>query len=244
MNPHELSQDIDLMLDDASAIIHNQQILKGIHSEINKHQLNPFEIDEIYRERYGEIPSEPRIISVNGVEIMIKVLHQTGAKLSDVNGADLLYEIDNEKYTLLQYKRIDSNKAAIDKNQLSKMLNNCPDICSNKGRRPLNWLPSKVFSFCGFWYVFLLNGERKYIPTCEVETMSKENTLDKNRIIDIGISKLSYLELFSNCRIGALLRKQDEKEILGKYITRVLEINRIIINIIQKGKWQRKEDSK
>jgi hypothetical protein len=55
-----LIQTFDLILDDAAAIIHNQQVLAGIYTQLDKTALFPHEQQYIYSEHYGEMPFEPR----------------------------------------------------------------------------------------------------------------------------------------------------------------------------------------
>jgi hypothetical protein len=104
MESVEFKAALQLALDDATAIIHNQHIIAGIHADLDHNLLNPFEQDFIYQEHFGQFPSEPRIIVSNGVVIITRILHQTGTRLSDIRGVDLLYEIENEKFGLIQYK--------------------------------------------------------------------------------------------------------------------------------------------
>ena len=80
MEQREFTATLNLMLDDVTAIVYNQQVLAGIHTELDRNLFTPFEQDFIYKEQFGQFPSEPQKIIVNGVVITSRVLHQTGAR--------------------------------------------------------------------------------------------------------------------------------------------------------------------
>jgi hypothetical protein len=145
MESEDLSFISNAILNDITVIVHNQQVLAGIHDKCEFNRLHPFEQDYIYRDHYGSMPSEPRKFKVGDVEITSRILHQTGIGLRDVTGADLLYEIENEKFGLIQYKRSQGHSIKADSEQLSILLSNCPEKCMYNKRRPFpkDWLPRK-----------------------------------------------------------------------------------------------------
>ena len=238
MEAREFTETLDLMLGDAAAIIHNQEVLAGIHSELDRNLLNPFEQDFIYKERFGQFPAEPRRITHNGVVITARILHQTGKRLSDVRGADLLYEIENEKFGLIQYKRATSDRVENDQEQLRILLGNCPDICSNKRRRPIRitGLPSKIFGFCGCWYGVIGEWGSKYVPACEAETILQQRARTA-KFLEVGISRSAFLDLFASCRIGAFLRYPVDVRLKDSFVEQVLENGHVVLEIRQHGRW-------
>ena len=121
MESRELTDISNVIFHDVGSIIHSQQVLAGVHAELDKNQFRPFEQDYIYQEHYGTMPSQPRKMEINGVIITSRVLHQTGIGLQDVNGADLLYEIEGEKFGLIQYKRSNTRGVKGDAEQLQKL---------------------------------------------------------------------------------------------------------------------------
>jgi hypothetical protein len=173
------------MLDDAAAVIHNQQLIAGIHSELDKRRLSPFEQDFIYQDHFGLFPSEPVTFNYHGVSISSRTLHQTGMRLRDINGTDLLYEIEGEKFVLLQYKRAYNNQITVDKKQLETLLNNCPEKCRNKQKRPMpqEWIPRKSFTYCGIWYRVINNGNFRTVTACEAESIFQNQSSKQERIL-------------------------------------------------------------
>lgn len=103
MERDELASLMELIQDDALAILENQAALSEVKDQLRHNQNKPFEQDFIYVDNYGDLPSKPHRQTIAGIEITTQVLHQTGTGLRDIAGADLLYEIESEKYALIQY---------------------------------------------------------------------------------------------------------------------------------------------
>src|SRR5262249_50506719 len=133
-------------------------ILRGIHGRLSDNDKEPFEQDLIYGLHYGTRPAEARTKSVNGVTITTRILHQTGTRLSDVGGADLLYEIPGLKYVDVQYKRPDSGRRVIlNESQLDELIQNCPADCDFHRRSSLR---------CGSWYAIIEKRDARMMPAC------------------------------------------------------------------------------
>lgn len=240
MNPNEFAETYNLILNDVAAIAHNQQVLAGIQAQLNYNIFNPFEQDIIYEDHFGQMPSEPRQFTYRGVTITSRILHQTGVSLRDIVGADLLYEIVDEKFGLIQYKRAKNGSVRNDVVQLEVLLNNCPDMCSNKKKRPipLNWIPLRLNAFCGSWYCVFDGKERMYVHACEAEAIFNGKGSAQIHYFKTGLTKESFLELFSSCRIGALLRRYPGPIIRPDiYTSRLLEQRHIILEVRQQGRW-------
>jgi hypothetical protein len=239
METGEFYEILILMLDDAAAIVHNQQILAGIHSQLDRNLLNPLEQDYIYRDHFGQFPAEPKSIVHNGVTIRTRILHQTGTRLSDIRGADLLYEVKDEKFGLIQYKRAARGIVHNDAEQLEALLGSCPEVCRNRQNRPLplGWVPTKVFSFCGCWYQIIDEGQEWYLPACEAEAIFQGRNSKRAELFKSGLTKNTFLELFASCRIGALLRRRAHYDNMDTYTRQLLEDMHAILEVRQLGRW-------
>ncbi|MCI0559423.1 MAG: hypothetical protein L0332_13045 [Chloroflexi bacterium] len=240
MERAEFSQVYNLMIDDAEAIVHNQQVLAGVHTQLQHNILVPFEQDLIYEEHFGQRPSEPRQIRHGNTTITTRILHQAGIRLSDVNGADLLYEIEGEKFGLIQYKKSSSSRIQSDEFQLARLLDNCPDVCRYKKSRPIprTWLPLKLNAYCGCWYGIIHNGERRYVHACEAEGIMRGFNRVEVSEFEFGLTRQTFLELFSSCRAGALIRPVNERLFTPKeYTSPLLEQQHFILTVLQRGRW-------
>jgi hypothetical protein len=209
MDRREFLEFYNLISDDAAAIINNQLVLNGIHNALARNLQRPFEQDYIYSEHFGQRPSEPIVTQVGNFRVTTRILHQTGIRMSDIRGADLLYEIEGEKFALIQYKKSSDAIIKNDPQQLDDLISNCPEACLNKRKRPIpiRWLPLKLNSFCGCWYnVINEEGKHNYMHACEAEAIFSGKGTASVNAFGMGITKDTYLELFSSCRIGAFLR--------------------------------------
>ena len=131
MEIDEFNEIMKQMAEQANAIIFHQQLISEIHNDLEKNKLYPHEQDYIYADKYeGSIPSEPKECIINDVKVIKSILHQAGKGLSDIKGADFLYEIEDEKYTLVQYKKAvkGSTFINVDRTQLDRFLDNCRDF--------------------------------------------------------------------------------------------------------------------
>jgi hypothetical protein len=224
--------------EDAKTILHNQRVIGAINDTLGHNRIFPFEQDTIYADHYGQKPSEPHTFEVNGIKITSRVLHQTGLRLSDVAGADLLYEIIGEKFILIQYKRMnETGHVNEDLRQLDTLLTNCPEACYQSRNRPIpmSHLPIKLNAFCGCWYSVVIGEDQKYIHACEVEAIFKSKNTESQSFFKSGISRPSFLELFASCRTGALLRYPSQESLLRRMVGQFLESRHVIFHLIQDG---------
>lgn len=238
MDREELNETLDLMADEASAIIQAQRVLAGIHEELRKNAISPFEQDFIYEEYFGQRPSEPQQIEINGVIITTIVLHQTGIGLRDIKGADLLYEIEDEKYALILFKRANPKTGFVqnDSNQLDAFLNNCPDVCMYK-RKTSKWWPVRLNGYCGCWYRVDYAGKTYYVHGCEAKNTYGARGSTNISEFSTGISRKTFLELFALCRIGALTRISPP----DNCVSILLEHQHIVFKVSQRGRWHNPE---
>lgn len=234
MEISEYNDTMRQMAEQVNSIVHNQRVLADVNSELDRNQNNPFEQDYIYQDQYGSIPSNPIERTIGGVQITTRILHQTGQQLSDVVGADLLYEIKDTKYILVQYKRVpvDSPSFTVDPIQLKKVIGNCPSICLYRRNKPTS-VPTVMNGYCGCFYRIISTDESKFLPACEIDWLSSASNSIKTTLISSGLSTDTFEELFAFCRIGALTRVKRS----NAYIDEYLGLNHIIYYALQNGQW-------
>jgi hypothetical protein len=239
MDQEEFVSTFNLMVDDAAAIIHHNQVLAGLRTELEANLARPFEQDFIYQEHFGGFPSEPKRQVINGVVVTSRILHQTGIGLRDVLGADLLYEIEDEKFIIIQYKRASNSIVKGDSTQLDTLISNCPDVCMHKKKRPIpkTWLPLKLNAFCGCWYSVIDGGERRFMHACEAEAIFQSAGTVQASEFSNGLSRDTFFELFSSCRIGAFLRYPNDEALRTKYVDQNLDAAHVIYEVTQSGTW-------
>jgi hypothetical protein len=239
MENRELARVFELIIGDAAAIAHNQRVLADVHVHLDQRYENPFEQDLIYADHFGARPSEPREFTFKGVRITSHVLHQTGRQLSDIRGADLLYEIEDEKFILILYKKVHNTRVPNNPRQLRSFLNNCPEKCWHRKCRPLpaHYLPLMLNPFCGCWYCLITGVKHTYFHACEVEAIFNGRQSASADEFGTGLSRRSFMELFASCRIGALLYLSGDEDLVELYTEYLLEIGHIIYQVRQHGHW-------
>jgi hypothetical protein len=219
------------MLDQAAAILEHQQVIANIKEELNRNLENPLEQDYIYKDHYGSFPGEPIEREINGVKVITRVLHQTGKGLKDIVGADLLYEIENEKYALIQYKRGFNKKVKGDVSQLDQLLKQCPSVCFYK-KKPPSFVPVRMNGFCGCYYK-VIDNKNYIVHACEAKFIFSNQTTVSIDQFKSGLSEQVFNELFASCRIGALTNVKKS----SYYIQESLNQNKFVLHVLQKGRF-------
>lgn len=233
MEIEEFNIMIQQMLDNVNAIIHHQMVIGEIKQELADRRNQPFEQDSIYLDKYGSLPSEPEKRNICGVDFTITILHQEGKQLSDIKGADLLYEIEGEKYILVQYKNADIfGKIKADLSQLQTLLKNCPSICYYK-KKPRDDVPYRMNGFCGCFYRVDYKNIKKYLHACEVNQIFGNKNTKPFTEFSVGICKETFEELFATCRLGAMTKTKESKY----YINEILKQDHFILHVLQRGIW-------
>lgn len=230
----EYEEIIDEMLRVADSIRFHQQVLAGINNQLQNRASEPIEEDFIHRARYGSFPFEPSRRRVNGVEIEIRELHREGARLTDLVGGDLLYEIVGEKYAIVQFKKAARGSYSIrcDSRQLKELKGNCPLVCYSK-RLKKPPIPLRMNGLCGCYYRAQAGSEARYLPVCEAITMFDGNTSAPFGKFASGLSEQTFEELFANCRIGALVRTKAPDD----YVALLLQQDHFVLRFSQHGRW-------
>jgi hypothetical protein len=160
-----------------------------------------------------------------------------------VQGADFLYEIENEKFIIIQYKRVSDSVVRADKDQLETLISNCPEVCMHKKNRPIPraWLPLKLNAFCGCWYSVIDGENRRFVHACEAETIFQNAGTVPISEFSSGVSRDTFFELFSSCRIGAFLRRPTEQVIRTQYVKQELDAAHIVYEVTQSDLWTRRQ---
>ena len=161
--------------------------------------------------------------------------------MEDIQGADMLYEVEREKFGLIQYKKSSSTSVKNDEEQLQALISNCPDVCTHKKKRPIpvDWVPLKLNSYCGCWYsVIDEEGQKRYMHACEAEAIFRGRKSGQVKNFDIGLTRETFLELFSSCRIGAFLRAvpREGDHRPSDYIDHLVEEQHVILEVRQQNR--------
>jgi len=233
-------------------ILHWQRVLAGIHEEIKENLEHPFEQDLIYEAVYGSKPAEGRKIQVDGVEIVARILHRTGKRQRDIRGADLLYEIENEKFVLVQFKRADEKgRVHGEAEQLAELLEQCPAVCFYK-RKPSPVLPPRLNGFCGVWYrvdvphlknAYFVHGceSLQIFAKGEGKNFSEMASHAQKSVpagqFERGLDQDMFLRLFAMCRLGAIVRIKKP----SRYIETLQEQQHLIFHILQRGRFSKEK---
>ena len=223
--------------DEIDSIIHHQRVLAGLYQKINTALLRPMEQDYIYKDHYGKFPIEPQEHVIDGITFTSRILHQTGKRLSDIAGADFLYEIENVKYALIQHKRASTQyRISNDKEQFEQLLNNCPPVCMYK-KSPPTISPVRLNGFCGCWYRVGYEDKEHYIHACEAKFLHGNTKTTNVSKFKHGISKAEFDKMFASCTIGALTKIHNSH----MYVASLLEQSHIVFEVVQKGVWRQEQ---
>ncbi len=80
-------------------------------------------------------------------------------------------------------------------------------------------------------------GIKKYMPACEAESIFQEEKSKKISSFNKGLSRETFLDLFSSCRIGALLRNPEDMSRKNGYTEKTLDEDHVILEVRQMGTW-------
>lgn len=163
-----------------------------VRREIQVRAQAPLEEQLIDEDAFGVPTGGPKVVSVYGTQLRIWKLHRAGLLASDIKGADLYYEIENEKFVLIQYKTPSANgRVSKDQTQLEVLRSVCPQRCN----------PSNRF-VCGSWFALRDREEGSYFPACEASNVFGSKASRKKSAFVNGLSKSQFQEDFAACLIG------------------------------------------
>lgn len=219
MTPEEwrtLARDINSDIASMSRAIQTQG---DVHNEILKRRNNPQEEQFIDEDAFGTDPTEPREIECYGAVLRVWKIHRMGLKCKDIKGADLYYEIADNKFVLIQYKRPNKRKRIkLDNKQLNELKDACPIECP----------PSNRFG-CGSWYQVISRDVNQYLPACEAINVFGKYESRHLRYFINGLTRERFLEDFGLCRIGARTKPIE----LSTYRALSMARDRVIISAIR-----------
>ncbi len=224
MNSEELSVITNEVNEFVYDVISAQQKLAGIKERLDRNLSRPFEQDYIYEDHSGLRPASPRIWTFDGVDVIVRTLHQTGIGLRDISGADLLYEIDGKKFVIIQYKTPNSKNLLLsDFDQLNNLIKSCPVNCAGTP-------PTRLNGLCGSWYLAKTASSANYLRACEAKQIIGAQKTRSQNAFSSGLEKATFQELFAKCKLGAPTNFDD----VNNYIVHsVLLSNRLVFRATQ-----------
>lgn len=170
-----------------------------VRRELGRRQANPTEEFFIDQDAFGAEPTAPRTFEVMGTTVQVWKTHRAGLRCSDIKGADLYYEVSDQKFLLVQYKSPDlRGRVRLDDDQLTELEDACPTRCP----------PSNRFA-CGSWYAIRSSGGAKYFPGCEAREVFGAAASRSEKFFVNGLTQARFREDFGLCRIGARAKPID-----------------------------------
>lgn len=191
------------------------EIVSEMRSDVEDQGNN--EDDYIYAEvkdqvgriiRRNEKPDEA-YIKIHGVTVRKKILHR---KSENNNGADLLLDIEDKKFVLIQFKKQNSRgRFDFKKDQFDDLRKYCR-FCNQD-----NFLPPQCPSF-----IWLVDDSGYYtthrlLRLCEIERIlsGRMSASTSEFYYDKGIYRSTFKELFIKCWVGAKYEyKPSDKEMI------------------------------
>lgn len=225
MEPESWLHVVENANEEVRTIIRAQRRLARIKRELEARDESPLEEDYIDADLAGDAIGSPRVRVIDGVQIVVRKLHRRGIGARDIVGADLMYEIEGQKYVTIQYKvPTASGQVLADSAQMSTLISTCPEwTCSPRGRWPR----------CGSWHAVLGKTSSFYHPACEANSYFAGAG---SRSVDTfagGLSKEMFDELFALCWIGAPIAPVD----YAAYSFAALDSNRVLFTVRQRGRF-------
>lgn len=185
----------------------------------------PNEVDYIYHEVREEAkkviidrkkPDEVTL-KVHGLTLRKKIVHMKG---EDYHGADVYFEVENEKFALVQFKKQKNDRYEFDQEQLDSLTEWC-DLCAqNKDRPP----------FCPafFWLVNDRKAKHRIVRACQLKRiLGKRKSARCEELDKKGVTRSTFRELLARCWVGAPSEMKPSEQKLEKYAT---EAKRLIVS--------------
>lgn len=207
-----------------SSLIRAQQVHCRIRRELEARDPASLEEDFIDAHLSGDVIGAPKRFEVEGVFIIVRKLHRGGLHASDVAGADLLYEIEDQKFAIIQYKKANGNgRISLESDQLETLIDNCPTgSCNGKG----------IWPRCGSWYAVRSGETSLYLQACEARNAFGGAALRGTSAFASGLSKEALDELFALCLFGAPISPIG----MGAAIMSGLNADHVLFTVSQRGR--------
>jgi hypothetical protein len=214
---------------DITGIVRAQQTLQDIHQEMELRAGVPTEEDFITEDVLSTSLARPQIKIIGGVPVEISWLHRRGIGVSDVKGADLLYEIADRKFAVVQYKVEHGGRVKRDRAQLKDLIDACPNGCPP-------YLPGMVRK-CGAWFAVKSRGPDYYLPACIAEDcFGPFDSIGKSWFTP-GLSYEYFEHTFARCLTGAPVAKLEA--IRFQLERTVVERDLLLVSVMQRGSFRR-----
>jgi len=225
MDLEQWNSAVAFVRDDVRTIIRAQRTHQAIRQQLEARNEYPLEEDFIDADLGNDRIGAARYFEIEGVQIIVRKLHRRGLGARDVMGADLLYEIEGQKYTIIQYKSPDRRgRIEHDHQQLSDLVDNCPEtMCSNRFRWP----------WCGSWHAIRSDEVSLYHQACEARHIFNGAASRNIAAFSSGLSKDTFDELFGLCWIGAPIRPGA----MAGVVTSTTNANRVLFAVTQRGRF-------
>ena len=208
MNSDEYAATVDIINEHVTAILRGRALLRSVREALAENANRPFEQDHVFARHYGRAPSEAQQHLVHGVAITSRILHQTGTNLSDIAGADLLYEVEDSKYVLIQYKRANAGRVTNDPEQMTELIGGCPSRCN-----------SHLLSafWCGAWVALVVSdADQVILPSCAARDVFAGRKSATVSSFKRAMTHSTFDELFAKCYAGARTAFPSIEEIAGR----------------------------
>lgn len=213
---------------DIQGIIRAQRVLEDVNRTLDERIANPIEEDRIFADGTDFPPGNAKVITVDEVEIRVRILHRRGLRQRDVRGADLIYEVAGRKFILVQYKNANaSGHVSADHKQLERLIEACPNPCPPT---QLTFWPT-----CGSWCNILAGSEVSCMPACRVKAVFSDAKRRAFTEFGDGISADVFQHLFARCWIGARIAPTE----LLYFGWSAAEADRVLFAVTQAGTFGR-----
>ena len=208
---------------DVAGIVNAQRVLSRVNSELHARADRPVEEDFIFAEQFGKHPGQPAVREIDGVAVVTRMLHRRGLRQRDIEGADLLYEVEGRKYALVQYKSPADGRIHLDRDQMDRLIEGCPNPCPP--HQPALW-PT-----CGAWFAVESREGSWYESACQALATFEDAGSRPTERFSSGISREVFQHLFARCWIGARTTVSE-----FAYLTwDALVSNRVLVSVLQRG---------
>jgi hypothetical protein len=222
---NEWSSAVSFVREDVRAIIRAQRTHRAIRLALEARDELPLEEDFIDADLADGSVGAARPFEIEGVQIVVRKLHRRGLAARDIMGADLLYEIEGQKFTIIQYKTPDSHgRVGNVPQQLTDLVDNCPEmICGGRVRWP----------HCGSWHAIRSNSVSLYHQACEARHIFDGAASRNVAAFSSGLSKDTFDELFALCWIGAPI----SPSAMAGVVTSTINASRVLFSVKQRGRF-------
>jgi hypothetical protein len=208
---------------DVAGIIRAQRVLSRVNTELGRRAERPIEEDFIFAEQFGKHPGKPVVREIEGVPVVTRMLHRRGLRQRDIEGADLLYEVEGRKYALVQYKSPTDGRIHRDRDQLDRLIDSCPNRCPP--------YQAGLWPTCGSWFAVESDEGSWYGPACQALSVFDDALSRPPEQFGSGVPKDVFQQLFARCWIGARISLSE-----FAYLTwEALVSDRVLVSVLQRG---------